>query len=508
VRLILTLVGGGLSGPDTMRTISSGSLSIGRSAGNDWVLPDPARFLSKEHCVISADNGRFVLTDLSSNGVYINDAPQATSRESRTSLNDGDRLRLGEYVINVAEVDDRPALTSGHGETDGSWLPVRDPFSGGREGGSPLNVDPLDDPFGRAPDPSFQHPIAPMPSSRRGEDPFDLGGKQSARRPDPNDDLFRGISPADNWQGAPRPDHAPAPAQAIPPPRVISPVPPGEIDFDALLGDLILPGSGPQSPPLPAVPASQGPAPPPLVAEHDPFAAADAPELARPQATPRPGAKRTVGEDASPTLRPAVSGPGQIGSSDARAAFAAFLEGAGMAGQPIDDKDPEAALRAAGAVFRAMAEGVREVLLSRAAIKGEMRVAQTMIRARGNNALKFSVNADDAVSSLLSPKRAGYMDPLPAAQEAFADIKAHELAVMAGVQTALLALLRRFDPDALEERLAKTRLGSVLPGARKARYWDAFRQVYDEISREAEDDFQSVFGRSFAQAYSMRTRKD
>jgi type VI secretion system protein len=493
-----------------MRTISSGSLSIGRGAGNDWVLPDPARFLSKEHCVVSADDGRFVLTDLSSNGVYINDAEQATSRESRTPLNDGDKLRLGEYVINIAEVDDHPALPPGRGEMDIYPARARDPFGGAREEDGPLNVDPLDDPLGRAPDPSFQHPIAPVPSTLRAEDPFDRQGRQSGRRTDPNDDLFRGIIPADNWQGAPRSDHAPAPAQAIPPPRV-SPAaaPPGEIDFDALLGDLIIPGGAPQAQPSPSVAPQAAPAPPGPAAERDPFASIDAPERARPATRPRADAAAALAaEDVSPVSQSATPTPTRAARSDARAAFAAFLDGAGIAGQPIDDSDPEAALRAAGAVFRVMADGLREVLLSRAAIKGEMRVAQTMIRPRGNNALKFSINADDAVSSLLSPKRPGYMDPLPAAQEAFADIKAHELAVMAGVQTALLALLDRFDPDALEERLTKSRLGSVLPGARKARYWDAFRQVYAEISREAEDDFQSVFGRSFAQAYSARTRKD
>ncbi len=136
-----------------------------------------------------------------------------------------------------------------------------------------------------------------------------------------------------------------------------------------------------------------------------------------------------------------------------------------------------------------------------------MRVTQTMIRARGNNGLKFSATPDDAVLSLLTPKRPGYMAPLAATREAFSDIKSHELAVVAGMQTALLALLRRFDPSTLEERLIKGRLDAVLPGARKARYWDAFCLTYGEISREAEDDFQSVFGRSFAEAYKSLTTK-
>ncbi len=78
---------------------------------------------------------------------------------------------------------------------------------------------------------------------------------------------------------------------------------------------------------------------------------------------------------------------------------------------------------------------------------------------------------------------------------------------MAGVQTALLKLLQRFDPATLEKRLAQGRLAAVLPGARKARYWDSFVEVYAEIAREAEDDFQAVFGREFAKAYAAQARK-
>jgi type VI secretion system FHA domain protein len=194
-------------------------------------------------------------------------------------------------------------------------------------------------------------------------------------------------------------------------------------------------------------------------------------------------------------------------AADAAKLLAAFLEGAGAPGLAAGN-DPEAALRAAGEVFRAMVEGVRQVLISRAAIKNELRVEQTMLRARDNNALKFSVTADDAVAALLAPGRPGYQAPVAAAREAFADISSHEMAVMAGVQTALMALLKRFDPAALEQRLAKGGLlGNILPSARKARTWELFCATYGEIAREAEDDFQSVFGREFARAYDAQMRK-
>ena len=145
--------------------------------------------------------------------------------------------------------------------------------------------------------------------------------------------------------------------------------------------------------------------------------------------------------------------------------------------------------------------------MSRAAVKNEFRVEQTMLRPRDNNALKFSVTPEEAVAALLLPARTGYKPPLDAAREAFEDIRSHELAVMAGVQTALLGLLRRFDPAVLEKRLQPGRLDSVMPSARRARTWELFCITYKDITREAEDDFQSVFGREFARAYDAQTTK-
>jgi predicted component of type VI protein secretion system len=55
-------------------------------------------------------------------------------------------------------------------------------------------------------------------------------------------------------------------------------------------------------------------------------------------------------------------------------------------------------------------------------------------------------------------QRADDLSAQAAAREATADLKSHELAVMVGMQAALSALLSRFDPDALEARMAQGRL--------------------------------------------------
>ena len=80
VGMTLSMTGAGLSGPGQRKFLSSGTISIGRGPGNDWVLPDPDRHLSKTHCVLSVENGRYFLTDLSTNGVHVNGARQATAR--------------------------------------------------------------------------------------------------------------------------------------------------------------------------------------------------------------------------------------------------------------------------------------------------------------------------------------------------------------------------------------------------------------------------------------------
>jgi type VI secretion system FHA domain protein len=109
--------------------------------------------------------------------------------------------------------------------------------------------------------------------------------------------------------------------------------------------------------------------------------------------------------------------------------------------------------------------------------------------------------------ALLQPNRPGYKAPLAAVEEAFDDIRSHELAVMAGMQTGLLALLKRFDPAALEGRLQKGMLDGILPSARKARFWELFCATYKDIAREAEDDFHALFGREFARAYTAQINK-
>jgi type VI secretion system protein len=79
-----------------------GGGSIGRAHDNDWVLPDPERYLSAHHARVKFRDGAFYLFDTSTNGVFVNDRTEALGRRASYPLRDGDQLRLGEYRIAVS----------------------------------------------------------------------------------------------------------------------------------------------------------------------------------------------------------------------------------------------------------------------------------------------------------------------------------------------------------------------------------------------------------------------
>jgi type VI secretion system FHA domain protein len=78
--------------------------TIGRSADNDWVLPDPRRYVSAHHARVLFREGHFYLQDVSTNGVYVNDEmePLAKRGSSGHRLANGDVLRMGDYQIVAA----------------------------------------------------------------------------------------------------------------------------------------------------------------------------------------------------------------------------------------------------------------------------------------------------------------------------------------------------------------------------------------------------------------------
>ena len=86
---------------------------VGRDPGNQWPIPDRTLAISARHCEFVAAGSRVLLRDLSTNGTFVNGAAQRLATEH--VLQDGDRIELGPYTIEV----------HGHGAHAG-LVPVRD----------------------------------------------------------------------------------------------------------------------------------------------------------------------------------------------------------------------------------------------------------------------------------------------------------------------------------------------------------------------------------------------
>ncbi|MFL5286854.1 MAG: type VI secretion system-associated FHA domain protein TagH [Rhodopila sp.] len=177
----------------------------------------------------------------------------------------------------------------------------------------------------------------------------------------------------------------------------------------------------------------------------------------------------------------------------------AFL--AGLKLSDIYPVDAEAMFRRLGETYRVMVAGLRAVLVARAAMKREFRIDQTMIRARGNNPLKFAADDDDAIAAILGIGRRSDMTPASMVAEALHDITLHELASMTAMQSAAGALLAEIDPDHIRGTVERAGGVTLLPAQKKARAWDTFEALHVKLTQSLNSDFESVFSRAFAKAY-------
>ena len=233
-------------------------------------------------------------------------------------------------------------------------------------------------------------------------------------------------------------------------------------------------------------------------------AAAPRPPSARPQQAERPPEDAAPAPAKSERRPPAPAAAPPAEAPDDTAVIAAFLRGVALSDAKLTD--PEKTLERIGAAVRASVTGLRQTLMARASIKDEFRIEQTMIRPSGNNPLKFSLDDDDALATLLGIGRRGGMPADEAIAEAFDDLRMHELATISAMQEAVRVLLAQFAPEIIEQKAGGGGL-QIHPAQKKAKAWEAFGQLHKSVTQALSDDFDSVFGKAFARAYEQAIEK-
>lgn len=449
--------------------MQGGSLTVGRGPANDLVLPDPDRLLSKNHCVIEDHNGNIVIVDISTNGTFLNYSKIPLGKVP-TPLNDGDVLALGSYELVVEISTDLAEVESGPAD------PLApDPASHGDASKAPDPLALLDDagPGGDFLDDLLGGEAGPKgPSQFNPVDPIDellppLGE-------DEEDPFFRKPDDGRQGEGASAPAHSPSAQDSFTPQHSGGGLIPDDWD-DELLGVGSL---DPEPKHTPQEPKTEIP-PPPAARASAPAAKAETPQ------------KLQADTDAP------------VSADAARA----FLRAVGADDVRIDDAEMVKTMARMGRVMKTLITGLREILMTRTSIKGEFRIEQTMISAGGNNPLKFSISPEQAVEAMVKPGARGYLSAESAAEQALDDIKAHEIAMVTGMEAALKGVLHRLDPQELAGRIETSGgLGGLLKG-KKARYWEVYEKLYADIADQAENDFQDLFSCEFARAYKEQLDK-
>lgn len=508
--------------------------TIGRSTDNDLVLPDPDKLISRAHARIEFRDGNFLIQDVGSNPSVLNGRPLGGSRQAR--LTHGDDLAIGEYLLSVVVQAEAPAVAAApssaavpNGLDDllgaGGGVPLPDPLA------LPAGLDALQIGSGPADDPlglngalsSHAGPLADAlferPSLERTPGYSGSMGTQAAPESLPftgasmgiptDYDLFAGLGHGgradraghDTVTAAPR--HAPPMSEA----PVASPAP-------VLLPEFTILGRSAPVPAAPLPPAHDDRADslsarsqtarvdtPPVIARAEP--AGPMPDARHAEAPSQPPGFAHAAQPTPPIhTAAAAAAPAPASSPSQDAILQALLKGLGVPDLPLGSRSAVDLAELVGQMLRESLGGTIDVLMARALTKKEIRIDMTVIGVRDNNPLKFFPDVDSALMQMLSGRGVGYLPPLKAIWASFDDIKAHELAMVAGMRAALLDVLKRFDPAAIEKRIsAPSVMDKMLGGNRKARMWDRQVEMYDEMVREADDDFQRLFGERFASAY-------
>ncbi|WP_339068090.1 type VI secretion system-associated FHA domain protein TagH [Teredinibacter turnerae] len=517
----------GVAMAEASKSISEQGGSLGRGENNTWVLDDPERFLSSRHCEFDCDGSTYYLTDVSTNGTFVNGSPDPLGRGVRVALSGGDTIEIGEYQFRVAI----------EGDTAHS-MPLE-----------PLAGSPVLDPFA-SPSSPFDQPVSSIPTDL--DDPLaEFGsGLSSGGGLLPDSDLS--LNETDPLAAL---DKAAAdPFTASSDPFGISETndfgtesfPYGQNTYsdnsDPLSGSFDAPkssGAGliPEdweddllgAEPFPTFDEPPKPAAPPLVTAADELVAKRPNPRPTPRSRPaennarrdlsqpnrvirkasrpattekrtpldRSSANDTVEQAAVPKSKPS---PRHASTSDV-AINSALFESMGLDVSQLSQEEQQEVACAVGELMPVVVEGMMRVLRSRASIKNEFRMSVTTMQPIENNPLKFSADKAEALDIMFVRKSKAYKAPVAAFSEGFDAIAEHQVAIIAGIRAAFTKMVEHFDPAALEQQFDKQNKGVNIPGMQKSRYWNSYTAYFQGFMDNMEQSFQNLFGDEFVRAY-------
>jgi len=442
-------------GAKASKTFGPDGGTIGRALESDWALPDDNRYLSGRHASIDFHAGSYYLVDTSRNGVFVNGATEPVGGGRPQRLFSGDTIRIGDYEMRVTieEFDDADDLLPG--------MTHEDPVDRRQrvESPDPTSYDLIDahvmtgvgieielEEEDDADEFDFAFDLESGPVLQAVIDPDAGATDATAATAGAAARLTAGADRAANPDAAPGPDAA--------------------AEADAAAG-----------PDAPAAP--------------DAAAASAAPQAAPPAtATTTPGVTSIVERRAVP-----------VGPLDA------FFKGAGIDAPKLNPQQAARLMKRLGQLTRELVAGTIDCLHLRAIQKAQLKQADTVIQRPENNPLKFSANVHEGLTRLLLDESDESMNPVESVRSAFADLTAHERALLVGMREALDEYLDRLQPEAIEHGRTGGRMGALMNAANRHRYWETYKEVYAGLVERPVDEFPRAFLDELARAYERETAR-
>lgn len=225
------------------------------------------------------------------------------------------------------------------------------------------------------------------------------------------------------------------------------------------------------------------------------------PAPVRQERRPDPRLAIDPARDSAPQTRlPAEAGEEKL--------IAALLEGMGL-NNGHQTSLGEEQMRVTGRMLSLFSQGTVALLSSRSILKRGVKADMTMILNEANNPFKILPSGKTVLMQMYQSQMPGFMPPEAAVRDALVDLQAHQLGMIAGIRAIIAAMLQSFNPQRLEDR---AREDGALPkiafsSGRKAALWDAFTRHYQRTAGEIEDDFHTLFGEAFLNAYDMEVNQ-
>jgi len=479
---------GNVNNSKTSHSFSESGGSLGRGTDNSWVLDDPDKYMSSVHAQISFENGQYLLTDVSTNGTFINGSPEPLGG-GKAVLVEGDRFVISDYEfivsflnassgdelfsqppgpfsgVDVAEKDE-VAIGNSFLQDDPFATPANNsvPLSDAMSGFNAAETDPLaaldkanannnsqsllqNNPFASAP---FDSSVA------------DQGGAMNDSIDWPDASIETGAIP-DNWY-----DDEPE-EKVVSPPPVIAP-------FETAKEPL---------------------------SEHSSSHLAALERLE--------SENKKLLNDVAQLKQQIKSQSSHCKTGEQKRAVTAvdraLIEALGFSEKNLSEDKILEISEIAGLLVRETMEGMMQVLSFRKKIKEEFRINVTTIQPVENNPLKFSANIDDAMENMFIKENSAYKEPIEAVREGFQGISEHQIAVLAGMQAAFRGMLERFDPQILEKRFEKYKKPGLIQIGKKRQNWESYKAYHTELAENLDNSFQHLFGYDFVQAYEEQMQR-